>query len=94
MVEVVVAISDAEHHRSHFYVREWETDGIRPLRRYIQGFAKIRKIQDYILAQADKQGVTVLENDNIDQTVKAVMATVLDAVSEHAQPSATTGGGR
>jgi 2-phosphoglycerate kinase len=93
VVEMVVAISDAERHRSHFYVREWETDGIRPLRRYIQGFAKIRKIQDYILAQADKQGVAVLENDNIDKTVKAVMATVLDAVSEHAQPSATTSRG-
>ena len=87
VVEVVLAIRDAERHRSHFYVREWETDGIRPLRRYIQGFAKIRKVQDYILAQADKQGVAVLENDSIDRTVKAVMATVLDAVSEHSQPA-------
>jgi len=93
VVEVVVAISDAEHHRSHFYVREWETDGIRPLRRYIQGFAKIRKVQDYILAQADKQGVAVLENDSIDKTVKAVMATVLDAVSEQAQPPAAASRG-
>ena len=86
MVEVVLAIRDDERHRSHFYVREWETDGIRPLRRYIQRFAKIRKVQDYILAQADKQGVPVLENDSIDRTVKSVMASVLDAVSEHPQP--------
>ena len=88
VVEVVLAIRDAERHRSHFYVREWETDGIRPLRRYIQSFAKISKIQDYILAQAAKQGVTVLENDSIDQTVKAVMAGVLDAVAEYPQPAA------
>ena len=88
VVEVVLAVRDAERHRSHFYVREWETDGIRPLRRYIQGFAKIRKIQDYILAQADKQGVPVLENESIDKTVKAVMAGVLDAVSEPSQPAA------
>jgi 2-phosphoglycerate kinase len=85
VVEVVLAIRDAERHRSHFYVREWETDGIRPLRRYIQGFAKIRKVQDYILAQAAKQGVPVLENESIDRTVKAVMAGVLDAVSDHPQ---------
>ena len=85
VVEVVLAIRDIERHRSHFYVREWETDGIRPLRRYIQGFPKIRKVQDYILAQADKQGVTVLENDSIDQTVKAVMAEVLDAVADYTQ---------
>jgi len=87
VVEVVLAIRDIERHRSHFYVREWETDGIRPLRRYITGFPKIRKVQDYILAQAAKQGVTVLENDSIDQTVKAVMAHVLDAVADYTQPA-------
>ncbi len=87
VVEVVLAIRDLERHRSHFYVREWETDGIRPLRRYITGFPKIRKVQDYILAQAAKQGVTVLENDSIDQTVKAVMAHVLDAVADYTQPA-------
>jgi 2-phosphoglycerate kinase len=87
VVEVVLAIHDIERHRSHFYVREWETDGIRPLRRYIAGFPKIRKVQDYILAQADKQGVRVLENDSIDLTVKAVMADVLDAVADYTQPA-------
>jgi 2-phosphoglycerate kinase len=94
VVEVMVAISDAERHRSHFYVREWETDGIRPLRRYIQNFAKIRKVQDYLLTQAHRQGVTVLENTNIDQAVKALMADVLDAVSEYSGPAArrNTGG--
>jgi 2-phosphoglycerate kinase len=94
VVEVMVAIREAERHRSHFYVREWETDGIRPLRRYLQGFAKIRKVQDYLLTQAEKQGVTVLENTNIDQAVKALMADVLDAVSEYSGPAArrNTGG--
>jgi 2-phosphoglycerate kinase len=94
VVEVLVAIREAERHRSHFYVREWETDGIRPLRRYLQGFAKIRKVQDYLLTQAEKQGVTVLENTNIDQAVKALMADVLDAVSEYSRPAArrNTGG--
>jgi len=82
VVEVVLAIRDLERHRSHFYVREWETDGIRPLRRYIQGFPRIRKVQDYILAQAAKQGVPVLENESIDKTVKSVMAGVFDAVSD------------
>src|ERR1019366_9195698 len=62
VVEVMAAIRGPERHPSHFYVREWETDGIRPLRRYLQGFAKIRKVQDYLLTQAEKQGVIVLEN--------------------------------
>jgi 2-phosphoglycerate kinase len=87
VVEVVLAITDEERHRSHFYVREWETDGIRPLRRYLQSFAKIRKIQDYILTQAAKQGVPALENESIDKTVKSVMTGVLDAVSACPRPT-------
>jgi 2-phosphoglycerate kinase len=87
VVEVVLAITDEERHRSHFYVREWETDGIRPLRRYLQSFAKIRKIQDYILTQAAKQGVPALENESIDKTVKSVMSGVLDAVSACPRPT-------
>ena len=87
VLQVVVTINDAERHRSHFYVREWETDGIRPLRRYIAAFPKIRKVQEYIVAQAEKQGLPVLENTNIDQTVKAVMAAVFDAVTEYEHPA-------
>lgn len=80
VVELVLCIDDPERHRSHFYVREWETGGVRPLQRYIRHFNHIRKVQKYVLAQAEKQGTTVIENESLDQTVKAVMDNVLDAV--------------
>jgi len=81
VLQVVLVIDDAERHRSHFYVREWETDGIRPLRRYIAAFPKIRKVQEYVVAQAEKRDVPVLENTSIDQTVKSFMTAVFDAVT-------------
>ena len=93
VLEMVLKIDDRAQHRSHFYVREWETGAVRPMRRYIQNLPRIRKIQKYILAQAAKEGVTVLVNESIDQTVKAVMAEVLDAVSEYRAPAAIRVGG-
>ena len=77
----MLKVDDADAHRSHFYVREWQTGVTRPLRRYMQNFERIRKVQKYILTQAARQGVPVLDNASIDLTVKAVMAEVLDAVS-------------
>ena len=77
VLEFVVAVTDADSHRRHFAVREWETGGIRPLRRYLDSFAKIRRIQKYILAQATANEVPVIDNVSIDETVKQVMAMIL-----------------
>ncbi len=83
VLEFVVAVTEAESHRRHFAVREWETGGIRPLRRYLDSFPKIRRIQKYILAQATANGVPVIDNVRIDDTVKQVMAMILQEVGRH-----------
>ena len=56
LLPMVVAVSDAELHRSHFLVREQETSGRRAIARYLRGFDEIRKIQDFILERADGRG--------------------------------------
>ncbi|NLG64465.1 MAG: hypothetical protein GX537_02525 [Actinobacteria bacterium] len=84
VLEFVVAVSDVGRHRSHFSVRDWETGGLRPLRRYLEHFDEIRRIQDYILAQAAERGVQVIDNRAIDEAVKSVMDEVLRVVSEQA----------
>jgi len=48
VLEFVLAVQDKARHRGNFSVREWETGGIRPLRRYLDHFAQIRRIQKYI----------------------------------------------
>jgi 2-phosphoglycerate kinase len=83
VLEFVLAVSDRDLHRQHFDVRDWETGGIRPLRRYDEGFPHIRRIQKYILAQAATYGVPVVDNLRIDDTVKQVMRMTLDAVGRH-----------
>jgi 2-phosphoglycerate kinase len=76
LLPLVVSVSDPELHRSHFLVREQRTSGKRALARYLQGFADIRKIQDFILERAATEGTLVVDNVNIDDTV----GTVVDAL--------------
>jgi 2-phosphoglycerate kinase len=83
IMQFILKVDDADAHRSHFFVREWQTDGIRPLRRYIRNFAQIRSIQKYILARAAQYRVPVFDNVSIDLTVKAVMDEILQAVSRY-----------
>lgn len=84
VVEFVLAVRDKRRHRAHFTVREWETGGIRPLRRYVEHFAEIRRIQKYILARAEQCGVPVVENTSLDECLNEVLGTVLQRVEEYA----------
>jgi 2-phosphoglycerate kinase len=76
LLPLVVSVSDPELHRSHFLVREQQTSGKRVLARYLQGFADIRKIQDFILERAATEGTLVVDNVSIDDAV----GTVVDAL--------------
>jgi 2-phosphoglycerate kinase len=82
VVEFVLWVPDTARHRSHFSVREWETGGIRPRRRYVEHFAQIRRIQKYILGCAEQSSAIVVDNVSFDQTVKVVMAKILASVTE------------
>jgi 2-phosphoglycerate kinase len=73
ILPMVVAVRDEDLHRSHFLIREQQTDGRRPFQRYVANFGVIRKIQDYILSRAEAEGTMVIENLNIDDAVSRVV---------------------
>jgi 2-phosphoglycerate kinase len=73
LLPLVVAVNDADLHRSHFLVREQETSGRRALARYLRGFEEIRKIQGLILERADAEGTLVVDNVSIDDAVRTVV---------------------
>jgi 2-phosphoglycerate kinase len=85
VLEFVLAIADKDRHRSNFTVREWETGGIRPLRRYLDNFAQIRRIQKYIVSRAEALGVPVIDNSSIDQSLNEVLGTILRRVEEYGE---------
>jgi len=86
VLEFVLAVSDKDRHRANFTVREWESGGIRPLRRYLEHFAQIRRIQKYIVARANEKGVPVVENTGLDECLSEVLGTILHRVEEYGLP--------
>jgi 2-phosphoglycerate kinase len=79
VVQCVLAIDDAEAHASHFWIRDTDSDGVRPYEKYLDAFDDIRLVQAYILGRARKHGVPVIENANIEDAIGAVMELVLNA---------------
>jgi 2-phosphoglycerate kinase len=73
VVHCVVAISDEDLHRSHFWVRDHATEGLRPLEKYIEGLPEIRLIQEAILERAQRFDVPVIENTTFDEAIGAIM---------------------
>jgi 2-phosphoglycerate kinase len=77
VVQCVVAIEDETLHRSHFWVREYATDGLRPLDKYLDALPRIRQIQDYIVERAARHDVPVIQNDSLDRAIADVLDLVL-----------------
>jgi len=85
VLEFVLAVSDRDRHRSHFTVREWETGGIRPLRRYVEHFVQIRRIQKYIVSRAREMDVPVVDGASLDENLSSVLGTILHRVEEYSE---------
>jgi 2-phosphoglycerate kinase len=77
-VHVVVAIEDEQIHAQHFWLRDAASTGLRPLDRYLERLSDIRQIQDFIVEEASKNGVPVIENRNIEETIGAVIELVFE----------------
>ena len=78
VVQCVLGIRNEEIHRSHFWIRDAHTDGVRPVDRYIAGLPEIRMIQEYVLDRAARNDVPVIENESQNDAVGAVMNLVLE----------------
>jgi len=79
VVQCVLSISDAEAHASHFWIRDADSEGVRPYEKYLDCFDDIRLVQSYILDRARKHDVPVIENGNIEDAIAEVMELVLTA---------------
>jgi 2-phosphoglycerate kinase len=77
VVQCVVAIDDENLHRSHFWVRDQATEGLRPLEKYLDSLPQIREIQDYIVERARRHDVPVIQNDSLDRAIGDVLDLVL-----------------
>ena len=79
VVQCVLAIDDAEAHAGHFWIRDTDSEGVRPYEKYLDSIDDIRLVQAWILGRARKHDVPVIENGNIEEAIGEVMELVLNA---------------
>ena len=77
VVQCIVVIDDENLHRSHFWVREYSTEGLRPLDKYLDSLPQIRQIQDYLVERAHRHDVPVIVNDLLERAIGDVLDLVL-----------------
>jgi 2-phosphoglycerate kinase len=79
-VYVVLAIEDEEEHLRHFHHRDEDSE--RHESRYLERFADIRRLQELVVARAQRAGVPVIENEDADRAARTVADLVLDAAEQ------------
>jgi len=82
VVQLVIAVDDEEAHRSHFYIREVQTDGNRPFEKYREDFGDIRALGHYIEGLAAEHGTPIIHSHQLDRTVAETLEYILSTVME------------
>jgi 2-phosphoglycerate kinase len=85
--QCVIAIPDEEEHARHFFVRDADSEGLRPVEKYLDALPEIRRLQDFVVERAHEARVPVIENAGREQAVDAVLRLVLDAVERVRVPA-------
>jgi 2-phosphoglycerate kinase len=73
----VLKICDETAHAQHFFTRDAGTE--RPMAKYLDHFDDIRRLQEFIVGRAEREGVAVIENESADAATAAVAELVLSA---------------
>lgn len=72
-------IDDAKTHKQRFYYRE-ESGEVRKADRYIENFDHIRKIQDYVIKQANKKGIPCINNIDSEKATQEIVNHIIQRV--------------
>jgi 2-phosphoglycerate kinase len=82
VVQCVLTIEDETAHADHFWIRDATTDGLRPVRKYLDRLSDIRRLQEFLVARAGRSGVRVIENGANADAADALIDLVLNAANE------------
>ena len=85
VINCVLAIESEETHAAHFWVRDASSDGLRPVEKYLDALPDIRLIQEFVVEQARRAGVPVVENSSIELSIATVMELVLSGAERFAR---------
>ena len=80
VVQIMLSVSDEDDHRDNFGRREQTAYVQRPSEGYLEHFAEIRMLQGFLLRQAQREGVAVIETTATDRAVDRAVEVVLDVL--------------
>lgn len=73
--QFMLSVSEPEHHKMFFYEREKASR--RAADRYVESLGRIRRVQDFLLSQAKKYDVRIVENEEYENTLKTIQEDVI-----------------
>jgi 2-phosphoglycerate kinase len=89
VVYVVLSVEDGCDHWSRFAERADDSD--RPADRYQANLARIRHLQDHVVAAARKNGIPVVANQDVDSTVHSILDVIFAAIDSVLPPREAPG---
>ena len=82
VVQAVIAIDDERVHAQHFFIRDAVSGSVRPLDKYLRRLGDIRHLQDFIVDEARKSGVPVVQNGSIEEAIGELMELVFARMAQ------------
>jgi len=86
ILHVVVEIANEDAHRMHFHVRDTATGGVRAMDKYLERIDDIRRIQSFLVDRAQREGVEVVENANVERAIDSVIALAMGLADRVGRP--------
>jgi 2-phosphoglycerate kinase len=77
-VRVLLTARDEQAHRAHFHARGLNTP--RSAERYLNAFDRIRVLQDYLIAEAGRDGIPIIDEPGLEAALARITEVVLEAV--------------
>jgi 2-phosphoglycerate kinase len=84
VVHVVLDVEDHDDHARRFELRAGASE--RPAQRYDEGMDAIRRLHEHVVATARRTGIPVIENRQVDATVRRVLDLIFAALDETLPP--------
>ncbi len=82
VAHAVIAIDNEDVHSQHFFIRDTASSGVRALDKYLRRLGDIRHLQDFIVDEARKTGVPVVQNGNLEEAIGEVIELVFARIEE------------
>src|SRR4030066_2554757 len=80
--QIVISVPDKEILKEHFTKRTTETQGSRPIQRYIKHLDNIQMIQNYIESLAKDNNIPIIENLGLDNTFNEILELLFQRVKQ------------